>query len=417
MFSHERVFEYFCEECDRSFSSAHMIELHTRTNHTKCAINSESDQNASNKHAAHADKSLECAVCKKVYNRSSRLRKHMTTHEEMQKSTVMVCELCAMAFASIDEIDKHFRQHHDDDHMNVVKKEILFVVCCEFCESAFIDNQQLVKHKECHSNDDKPFKCGFCVATYETYSKLKTHKNTHVNQQVTFPVQRHYMCDVEDCWKRYRHWSDLINHRKTVHLINPSIFKCNDCQQTFYQSWNFSYHKKTVHATADIQCQYCDYQCKNVYNLKAHQKKSHSGPSESKSSVTKPTNDPPRAAIKVEKTAPPPAAVTTTAEASKTGTAKKSIEIDQYLRKVDKTITCTLCEKQLATRTSARSHIEMIHFKIKNFACTECGKKFYLKKDANDHLRVHTAETPYECTMHGCSKKFRTASMLNDHRK
>lgn len=295
------------------------------------------------------------------------------------------------------------------------------MVCCEYCESAFIDNHKLVKHKECHLNDDKPFKCGFCMASYETYSKLKTHKNTHINQQVKFPVQRHYMCDVEDCWKRYRHWSDLLNHRKTVHLINPSIFKCTDCEQTFYQSWNFSYHKKTVHAVATVTCQQCDFQCKNVYNLKAHQKKLHSDKNESKPSdeiVTKQKAKPPKVEAATAVAAAATQAKTEATEATTSTTTtitKKPLEIDQYVRKVDKTIICNICEKQLATRTSARSHIEMIHFKIKNFACTECGKTFYLKKDASDHLRMHTAETPYDCTM--CEKKFRTASMLNDHRK
>lgn len=440
MFSHERVFEYYCCECDKSFSSNLRLELHTRTHHTKRTIKCNScdktfvdksmlDEHISSKHSLRAEKPLECSVCKKVYNRSSRLRKHMTTHERMQKNAVLICEPCAMAFATIDEIDEHFQRQHDDDHVNIVKKEILFVVCCEYCENAFVDNHKLVKHKECHLNDDKPFKCGFCMASYETYSKLKTHKNTHTNQQVKFPVQRHYMCDVEDCWKRYRHWSDLLNHRKTVHLINPSIFKCNDCEQTFYQSWNFSYHKKTVHAMATIQCQQCDYQCKNIYNLRAHQKKFHSDKNEEKP----PSRDVAENQIVVKQeeadtvtvikakapetiSSSPSSSTITTAEAEiATTPTKTTLEIDQYVRKVDKTIICNICEKQLATRCSARSHIEMIHFKIKNFACTECGKTFYLKKDATDHLRTHTAETPYDCTI--CDKKFRTASILNGHQK
>lgn len=421
MFSHEKVFEYFCSECDKSFSSNLRLELHTRTHHTKRTIKCNAcdktfvdksmlDEHISSKHSLRADKPLECGVCKKVYNRSSRLRKHMTTHERMQKSSVLICDPCAMAFATIDEIDEHFQRNHDDDHVNIVKKEILFVVCCEYCENAFIDNHKLVKHKECHLNDEKPFKCSFCTATYETYSKLKTHKNTHTNQQVKFPVQRHYLCGVEDCWKLYRHWSDLLNHRKTVHLINPSIFKCNDCEQTFYQSWNFSYHKKTVHAASTLQCQQCDYQCKNMYSLKAHQKKFHAD--KNGDIVPKRDEMPSEAVTSTE------AKVTTAAAAISSpspATTKQTLEIDQYVRKVDKAIVCNICEKQLATRPSARSHIEMIHFKIKNFACTECGKTFYLKKDASDHLRVHTAETPYDCTT--CGKKFRTASMLNDHRK
>lgn len=400
MFSHERVFEYFCQECDKSFSSNVRLELHTRTHHTKRTLKCNScdktfvdknmlDEHVSSKHSIRSEKTLECNVCHKVYNRSSRLRKHMTTHERLQKNSVLVCEPCSMAFAGIEDIDDHCNRSHDDDHVDIIKKEILFVVCCEYCEFAFTDHQKLVKHKEIHRNDEKPFKCGFCMACYETYSKLKTHKNTHISQQVKFPVQRHYMCDVEDCWKRYRHWSDLLNHRKTVHLINPSIFKCNDCEQTFYQSWNFSYHKKTVHAITTVKCQMCNFECKNVYNLKTHQKKAHTMNVTVKKPDAKPKSD--------------------------AHQPKRAPEIDQYLIKSDKAMICNICNKQLATRNSARSHIEMIHFKIKNYTCGECGKAFYLKKDFSDHLRLHTGVSPYECSM--CGKKFRTASMLNDHRK
>lgn len=411
MFSHERVYEYFCEECDKSFSSNFRLELHIRTHHTKRTVQCSScdktfvdksmlDEHISSKHSARAqaEKSHECSICRKVYNRSSRLRKHMTTHEIVQKNNVLICEACSMAFGAIEEIDDHCNRTHNDDNVNIIKKEIFYVVCCEYCECAFTDNRKLVKHKEDHLNDDKPFKCGFCMACYETYSKLKTHKNTHINQQVKFPVQRNYMCDVEECWKRYRHWSDLLNHRKTVHLINPSIYKCNDCEQTFYQSWNFSYHKKTAHSITTVKCKVCNFECKTIYNLKIHQRKSHTNNTDSSSSASTSTS---------KQTEPKPKL-----ESLK---SKKTIEFDKYLRESETAMVCNICGKQLSSRNSARAHIEMIHLKIKNFSCEYCAKEFYLKKDYNDHQRMHTAETPYECSI--CNKKIRTASMLNDHRK
>lgn len=370
MFSHERVFEYFCEKCDKSFSSKLRLALHTRSHHTKRTVQCGScdksfvdksmlDEHNASKHSARGqtEKSLECPVCKKVYNRSSRLRKHMTTHERLQKNNVFICEPCSMAFGAIEDIDEHCNRSHDDDSVNISKKELFFVVCCEYCEYAFVDHHQLVKHKETHLNDEKPFKCGYCMACYETYSKLKTHKNTHISQQVKFPVQRHYMCDVDDCWKRYRHWSDLLNHRKTVHLINPSIYKCNECEQTFYQSWNFSYHKKTVHSITMIKCEECNFECKTVYNLKNHKKRAHCA----------------------DEDAAEPIEVKAKTQRIR---SKKAIEIDKYLRKTDTSIVCNICGKQLATRNSATAHIEMIHFKIKNHTCEECGKDFYLKKDS-----------------------------------
>lgn len=416
MFLHEQIFEYFCHQCDKSFSSRINLDHHIRTNHTKRTIHCQIcdkafvdknmlDEHISSKHSlrSQTEKQLVCPVCKKLYNRSTRLKKHMTTHERLQKNNVLTCNQCSMAFATIEDVDEHFNHQHDDDNntstVNITKKELLFVVCCEYCEDAFIDNTKLLKHKQCHSNEKNPFKCEFCMACYETYSKLKTHKNTHINQQIKFPVQRHYMCDVENCWKRYRHWSDLSIHRKTVHLINPSIYKCSECEQTFYQSWKFSYHKKTVHALSSVKCDVCSIECPNVYNLKFHKKKHHS-----------PATNLIRNKIATTSNVRQPKKIITTK------IEKNSFNFDQYLKK-SKTaaIICNLCDKQLANRNSAKSHIEMIHLKIKNHLCNECGKEFYLRKDYNDHLRLHTSETPYQCQL--CPKKFRTASAVNDHRK
>lgn len=431
MFSHERVYEYFCSECDKSFSSNFRLECHIRTHHTERTVQCSScdksfvdknmlDEHISSKHSAHSqtEKLLECSVCKKVYNRKSRLRKHMTIHERQQKNRVLVCEPCSMAFGAIEDIDEHCNRLHDDN-LNIIERDIFYVVCCEYCECAFVNNQKLVQHKEIHSNDEKPFKCGFCMACYETYSKLKTHKNTHISQQVPFPVQRLYMCDVDDCYKRYRHWSDLLNHRKTVHLINPSIYKCNDCQQTFYQSWNFSYHKKTVHSNTKMKCKLCDFECKTMYVLKNHQRKMHS-PYKTVATAQSTSEKELNSQLEPEPEQEPKITNETVrlkpkSKSLKVVRSKKVFEVDKYFRKSDKSMICNICEKRLATRHSARSHIEMIHFKIKNYTCNECGKEYYLKKDFRDHTRMHTSELPYECAL--CKKKYRTASMLNDHRR
>lgn len=401
MFTHEQIYEHFCGECDKSFASKARLEHHTRSQHTKRILPPKNYKNTiqddveaiiSSKQSQN-DKSFTCNICKKVYSRASRLRKHATIHEQIQRNMVLICEKCSIAFATIEDVEDHCNRNHDEidnTSVNIISKEILFVVCCEYCESAFIDQHRLIQHKRIHLNDEKPFKCEYCMACYETYSKLKTHKNTHLNHQMKFPVQRNYMCDVSDCLKKYRHWSDLMNHRKTVHLINPSIYKCTECEATFYKSWDFSYHKKTVHSISTVRCELCQLECRTPYTLKLHKKKRHS-PKVIPSEVR------PKRSMAVQR-------------------SKKSFDFDVYMRPTNNgAFICNVCEKQLANRNSAKSHIEMIHLGVKHHTCEICDKEYYLRKDYNDHVRRHTAEQPYECTM--CTKKFRTASMLSDHRK
>lgn len=389
MFLHEPQFEYFCLQCDTTFATKVNLDDHIDAQHPKRVVHClAGDKGLAGKNASDVnngdkctEKSLTCPTCQKVYNRMSRLRKHMTSHEIVQQCSVFVCDPCSMAFATLDDVDEHCVQQHDDDIANIIEKEMLSVVCCEYCENAYTDRVKLLKHKQCHSNDDKPFKCEFCMATYETYSKLKTHKITHVNQQVKFPVQRQYMCDVDNCWKRYRHWGDLSIHRKTVHLINPTVYKCPECDQTFHQSWKFSYHKKTVHQVNSINCNTCGMECANSYQLKQHRKSHHS----SAKKVVQPMK------------------------------SNKSFDMKQYIDQMGATMICRLCGKKLVTRTGAKTHVEMTHMKLRNHRCDTCGKEFYLRKDYVDHLRTHTAEMPYQCEL--CLRKFRTASAVNDHRR
>lgn len=203
MFTHERIFEHFCQDCDKSFASKNRLEHHTRHQHAKKRYHHEeatkSPTNGNDieeiiipNKTIQNEKIFTCTVCKKVYNRASRLRKHSTTHEKPQRNSVLICEPCSIAFATIEDVEDHCNRIHDDiengDNVNIMSKEILFVVCCEYCECAFVDNRRLAQHKKRHLNDDKPFKCEYCMACYETYSKLKTHKNTHINQQIKFPV-------------------------------------------------------------------------------------------------------------------------------------------------------------------------------------------------------------------------------------
>lgn len=102
-----------------------------------------------------------------------------------------------------------------------------------------------------------------------------------------------------------------------------------------------------------------------------------------------------------------------------------------------------MCGKSLATPNSFRNHLRT-HTNDKPFECSVCGKKFGRNHHLQDHLVTHTKEKPHICSRCGkaftqrapllrhmkcvhetarpyqcliCSKSFATKSLVNSHAK
>ena len=51
------------------------------------------------------------------------------------------------------------------------------------------------------------------------------------------------------------------------------------------------------------------------------------------------------------------------------------------------------------------------------YACQDCAKSFKKPSDLARHVRTHTGERPFACTVAGCGKRFSLKSTLGDHLK
>lgn len=284
----------------------------------------------------------------------------MESHRVNKPGVLPICEECNEIFENEKLAHKHFKIKHLQQMTVLTYRYFETVMCCEFCESAFETEEVVVKHKsQCHTGPT-PYECQNCFATYDTYSKLKTHGVAHKSIKTVFPIQRQYVCDV--CLKPYSDWRNLQCHRKTVHLINPSIFRCKDCDATFYKSWDFSYHKKSVHGDP-VPCPLCNQKFATNKSMTSHMNKIH-------------LNEKPKRAKTVSK--------------------RKIVQMDdaqmQIRTMIEKTNdmkwACKICKKMCASRTNAVAHVAMVHMRIENFHCEICNKGFYQKGDLNDHFRI-----------------------------
>lgn len=281
----------------------------------------------------------------------------MLSHRKNEPKILPICEPCGQVFEADDIAYKHFMVIH-----NITAEQVLLtfkyfekVICCEFCEAAFDEATTAVDHKKIHTGTNK-YQCQYCMANYDQYSKLRTHCNSHNNVKIIYPVQRVYVCDEDACLKLYTDWRNLQTHRKTVHLINPSIFKCTQCDATFYQSWTYAYHKKSVHEKP-TKCPFCDQTFVLSRSLQKHVNRMH-------------VNEPPEP----------------TTSQRKSG-EKNKFDFDKHVQKVGVLYYCKTCEKKCSCRNNAIAHVQMVHMKIQNYFCDICNKGFYQRGDLTDHVR------------------------------
>ena len=75
------------------------------------------------------------------------------------------------------------------------------------------------------------------------------------------------------------------------------------------------------------------------------------------------------------------------------------------------------CKKLYTTKYNLNKHIELVHWGVKAFKCTHCGKALATKQNLTQHVYTHTGETPFVCREAGCGEQFRYGSQLSIHKK
>lgn len=171
-------------------------------------------------------------------------------------------------------------------------------------------------------------------------------------------------------------------------------WKCCVCEETVP---NLAIHVGKSHGHQDFICPKCDYICGSEYLLKHHE-----------STHLTETGDCLTCGKTVENLGKH------VNEEHKTNNINESLKCSQCDKVYTKVAElnrhfnsahlgikakCPICQKELLP-TKITSHIRMVHEKVKNHWCKECGKGFYDKRDMDLHVQrihLHTKELCIEC--------------------
>ncbi|XP_058834548.1 zinc finger protein 37 [Topomyia yanbarensis] len=145
---HEDSRKYSCEYCDYASNTklalkAHM-SIHTKSNWNK-----------------------RCDVCGVMFRTSSRLKRHMESHDNERK---YACEQCPVRFNTTNALRNHYIRVH-----------LAIRHACDHCDKSFDQKIALRDHIERVHHIQCNFICDICVMTFDSQQKLELHKQRHIN--------------------------------------------------------------------------------------------------------------------------------------------------------------------------------------------------------------------------------------------
>ncbi|NXR33386.1 ZN383 protein, partial [Zosterops hypoxanthus] len=80
----------------------------------------------------------------------------------------------------------------------------------------------------------------------------------------------------------------------------------------------------------------------------------------------------------------------------------------------EKPYSCTVCQKNFRTSSHLKRHrLTHLNLPVKTYRCEECGYCTARNGNLKLHLRIHSGEKPFQCRQ--CSLAFRTSSHLKRH--
>ncbi|XP_036941273.1 zinc finger protein 658B-like isoform X1 [Acanthopagrus latus] len=268
-----------CNMCDKNFSKISQMKEHYSKSHKvtesyPCTLCKRTFVRMSElvRHQQNM-KLYQCVTCKKCFSKS-RLKDHEKIHDACV--TPNICETCGQSFRLHAYLVLHQRKHRDKQpnvcshcgkHYSTKYGLKAHMVRhtggypCPVCGKKFYQKIYLRWHLYKHTGKE-PYLCDTCGKGWPTAAQLKCHMVHHQEE-------RPFKC--EDCGHCYKRQSNLIAHRRAVHIrLRP--FSCEVCNKGFRLNKELRQHMRVHTGERPFMCTRCGKKFKRKVHLQQHSK-------------------------------------------------------------------------------------------------------------------------------------------------
>ena len=391
---------YSCSYCDYTQRSKREFLAHLRSKHNTGPL-----------------EFLKCPDCEFKSCYSANMKRHMATHSSEKPFSCLYCEYSSSTKGTLS---LHVKLKHC--------KETRKLLECPKCEYKSFDSSGMKRHIKTHTSE-RPFKCDHCDFSSATKKGLSLHINC---KHLSGPAQKTFECP--QCKFKTCHKSSLVSHLKRHDPEREKPFKCDYCDYYSANKTNLSKHVACKHSNGSdkkiFECSKCEFKTSHNPSFLLHEK-IHSSEEPFAFDYCVETDlysckycdhsNRFKAGFLVHlrsKHSVGPLKFSPCPKCDFSSCSNHVMKNHIKTHNPERLFKCNYCDYSSTTNIGLSRHIEYKHCigsDRKMLECPKCKFKTRRKESLHQHLRTHSSERPYKCTLCEYAASY-TGGLTRHHR-